>query len=215
MEGLRELGPCGMSIRLLENTGMKKAIFLVVVTTLVLSLAAFAQTEKSASGQQVQPPAGQAQRPQNMTPEERAKLKEKWQNMTPEERAQFRAKTREQLGGARPGPEAGQQRRLLASELAAYKQQHQQLMGQLQSIRQLAVKEKATETTKALDKMIATREDEYQKRVKAMEQRLEKAQGAQKGTEGQKSEPNQPKSADKAATAPAKQSPKNNTAKPK
>ncbi len=189
---------------------MKKAVFLVVVTTLVLSLAAFAQTDKSASGPQVQPPADQAPRLQNLTPEERAKLKEKWQNMTPEERAQFRAKTREQLGGARPGPEATQQRRLLASELAAYKQQHQQLMGQLQSIKQLAVKEKATETAKALDKLIATREEEYQKRVRAMEQRLEKAQAAQKSAEAPKSEPNQPKT-----PAPAKQPAKSNAAKPK
>jgi hypothetical protein len=188
------------SIWFLENVVMKKAMLLIAVLTLVLGLTAFAQTDKPATDQQVQPPAKQGTPAQPPSAEERAKLREKWQNMTPEERAQYRAKTREQFSSVRPGAEALQQRRLLASQITALRQKQQQDVGELQAVKQVATKEKAAETIKALDKLIAKRQGEYQARIKELEQRMEKLQAAQK------SEPNQPKPATPPARPPAKSS---------
>ncbi len=155
---------------------MKKIAFvIVVVATPLLSTAAWA--EETPANQQVRP---QTERPrervQNLTPEERAQLREKWQNMSAEERAQFRARMRENAGGERPGPEAAQ--RAFANELAAFKKQYELTRGELQAIRQLALKEKATQTARALEKLIARNEEDYQKRLKQLEQRQQRLQAA-------------------------------------
>lgn len=190
---------------------MKKIAFvIVVVATLLLSTAAWA--EETPANQQVRP---QTERPrervQNLTPEERAQLREKWQNMSAEERAQFRARMRENAGGERPGPEAAQ--RAFANELAAFKKQYELTRGELQAIRQLALKEKATQTTKALEKLMARHEEQYQRQLKVLQQRLERLQAAQKAAEGQQVEPNQPQPADRPATPSDKQADKSSPAK--
>jgi hypothetical protein len=174
----------------LEDVTMKKiTLLIVVIATLLLSTAVFAE-EKPAT-EQVQSSTGQAERPrerlQNLTPEERAKLREKWQTMSEEERAQLKAKLRERAGAERPGPGAAQ--KVFADELVAFKRQHERTRGELQSIKQLAVKEKATETAKALEKLMARNEADYQKRLKQLEQRQQRLQAAQKSREQQVQKP--------------------------
>ncbi len=189
---------------------MKKAVLLAAVLALVLlCVPAFAEDQK-ATGGQVQPQSGQgAGTPAtpNLTPEERSKLREKRQNMTNEEREQLRNKIRER--STRPGSEAALQQKVLTDEINTFKQQYQVSRGELESIKQLAVKEKAAETIKALDKLMARNEEQYQRRLKLLEQRLERFQAAQKGQQPPKPEPA------KSATEPAKQPAKANTAKPK
>jgi uncharacterized membrane protein YccC len=189
---------------------MKKAVlFAAVLAAVLLCVSAFAQEQKAA-GQQVQPQSGSgAATPAtaNLTPEERARLREKRQNMTDEERAQLRSKIRERAN--RPGTEAALQQRVLTDEINAFKQQYQVNRGELESIKQLAIKEKAAETIKALDKLMARNEEQYQRRLKLLEQRLERFQAAQKGQQ-----PPKPATV-KPATTPAQPPAKTNNAKPK
>jgi hypothetical protein len=189
---------------------MKKAVlFAAVLATVLLCVSAFAEEQK-ATGGQVQPQSGQgagAPATPNLTPEERTKLREKRQNMTDEEREQLRNKIRERSG--RSGPDAALQQKVLTDEMNAFKQQYQVNRGELESIKQIAIKEKAAETIKAIDKLMVRNEEQYQRRLKVMEQRLERFQAAQKGQQPPKTEPAKP------ATEPAKQPAKSNTVKPK
>jgi hypothetical protein len=156
----------------------------VAVCTLLLCLVAFAE-EKPAGGQ-TQAQTGRVERAKgqsrNLSPEERAKLREKWATMSEEERAQARAQMREQIAGNRPGADAGQPRSG-ADQIAALKQEHQTVMTELQNIRQLAAKEKAAETTKALDGLIARHQQAYQQRLQQMEQRRQRVQAARKNAD--------------------------------
>ena len=165
---------------------MKKIGFLVSVISLAFGLAAFAQ---ETSGQQPSQ-AGQTERPrerlQNLSPEERAKIKEKWQTMSEEERAKFRAQMREKSGAERTGPEAVLQQKGVADQIAALKKEHQAAVSELQAIKQLAVKEKAVETAKALDKLMARRDQEFQKRIETLQQRAKRMDAATKQRGDQK-----------------------------
>jgi hypothetical protein len=189
---------------------MKKAVlFAAVLAIVLLCVSAFAQEQK-ATGQHVQSQSGSgAGTPatSNLTPEERTKLRQKRQSMTDAERAQLRNKIRERSG--RPSPEAALQQKVLTDEIATFKRQYQVNRGELESIKQIAIKEKAAETIKALDKLMARNEDQYQRRLKLLEQRLERFQAAQKGQQPPKPEPAKP------TTAPAQQPAKTNVAKPK
>ncbi|MCU0917413.1 MAG: hypothetical protein MUC88_23035 [Planctomycetes bacterium] len=86
------------------------------------------------------------------------------------------------------------QQKMLNDRIAALKKEHQAALGELQAIKQLAVKEKATETAAALDKLMAKREQEFQKRIEPELMRLKKLEALQKG-DGKARD----KSADKAA----------------
>jgi hypothetical protein len=189
---------------------MKKAVlFAAVLATVLLCVSAFAEEQK-ATGGQVQPPSGPSTgtpAAPTLTPEERAKLREKRQSMTNEEREQLRNKIRER--SSRPAPAAVLQQKVLTDEINTFKQQYQVSRGELESIRQLAVKEKAAETIKALDKLMARNEEQYQRRLKLLEQRLERFQAAQKGQQ-----PPQPAPA-KPPAGPAKEPAKTNAAQPK
>jgi len=173
---------------------MRRAMVWGVAVCLLLLCSAAWAAEKSADepsrNRQVQ-----RDRPQNLSPEERAKLREKWATMSDEERAQARAKLREQIAGDRPDGEAGRQKSA-AEQIAALKQEHQAVMAELQKIRQLAAKEKATETTKALDGLMARHQQAYQQRLQQMEQRMQRIQSAQKnaGPTVPNADPNPPAS---------------------
>ncbi len=57
----------------------------------------------------------------------------------------------------------------------------------MQEIRKLANEEKATKTAGALDKLIARRNQEFQKRIEPLQQRLNKLEGQAKGGGNNKS----------------------------
>ena len=169
---------------------MRNVGLLIGVVSLVLDLAALA-AEKPAN-ERVQSQTSRDQRLrgrlQDMSPEEREQMRQKWQSMSEEERAKYRAEIRKRLGGERPSPEAVQQRRTFAEQVASLKRQHQAEIGELQAIRRLAVKEKAKETLQALEKLIARREQEHQKRLTGLQQRLQRIDAARKvpGDAGQR-----------------------------
>jgi hypothetical protein len=93
-----------------------------------------------------------------------------------------------------------------AAQLETLKKEHQAALGELQAIKQLAVKEKATQTAAALDKLMARREQEFQKRIEPLQQRLKRVEGEQKGQE---------KAAEASPKAGAKQSQKGDGTKTK
>jgi hypothetical protein len=146
-------------------------------------LTAVGAEEKSAGGQtqaQTGPVEQTAAQSRNLSREEMARIRQKWANMSDEERTQARAKIRQQLAGSRPALGAVQEKSI-AEQIATFKQDHQAVMTELQNIRQLAAKEKAGETIKALDALIARRERAYQEKLQLMERRSQRIQAAQKG----------------------------------
>ena len=169
---------------------MRNIGLLIGVVSLGLNLAVLA-AEKPAN-ERVQPRASRDQRTrerlQDMSPEEREQMRRRWQSMSEEERAKYRAEIRARLGGERPSPEAVQQQRTLTAQIDAFKRQHEAEIGELQAIRRLAVKEKAKETLQALEKLIARREREHQRRLEGLQQRLQRIQAARKtlGDTGQR-----------------------------
>ncbi len=178
---------------------MKRYLILTVIALVVLaaSWAAFAQREGSEGAR-------------SRSPEERARMRERWQNMSEEERGKFRAQMRERwregqikpieaieeqiaklkAGTEATGPEARRQWRELSDEertklrerFAKAREERQKAIiaqiarlqgqrrptaegeefilvntGELKEIRELAVKEKATETAQRLERLIAGR----------------------------------------------------------
>jgi hypothetical protein len=100
------------------------------------------------------------------------KGKEQSANVSAEGKAKMRDRARSE--GA-PSPEG------LTKQLASLKQEHQAAMSELQAIKQLAVKEKATQTAAALDKLMAGREAAFQKRIEPLQLRLKKMEALRKG----------------------------------
>jgi hypothetical protein len=72
------------------------------------------------------------------------------------------------------------QQKALNDQIAQAQKEHQAAVAELQTIKTLAVKEKATETAAALDKLMAKRDQEYQKKVEPLQQQLKKLEAAQK-----------------------------------
>jgi len=115
-----------------------------------------------------------AVRLRDMSPEERAKLKQRWQSMSEEEREQFRAQMRERLG-PRP-PELGREglAKTLDAQVARLKADHEASVGELKEILELANKEKAKQTAKRLEQLIAKHEKQFNERLQAFEARRER-----------------------------------------
>jgi hypothetical protein len=76
-----------------------------------------------------------------------------------------------------------QSAKTLANQIAQLKQEHQAALNELEEIKKLANEEKAPKTVGALDKLIARRNQEFQKRITPLQQRLAKLQGQTKGDE--------------------------------
>jgi len=77
----------------------------------------------------------------------------------------------------------------LANQIAQLKQEHQAAINELEEIRKLASAEKATKTLGALDKLITRRNQEFQKRVNPLQQRLNKLEAQGKGGDKDKDRP--------------------------
>jgi peroxiredoxin/CRISPR/Cas system-associated endoribonuclease Cas2 len=145
---------------------MNRSLILTVVAAMVLLLAF--------------PVLGQQADRENrgiLSPEERAKLRERWTTMSEEERQQFRNQMRERLGTSRPpmGPE-GQMRMAerFDEQITKMRTEHEEFIGELKAIRKLAVDEKAKKTIERLDKLIEKHEKQYQENVAQINQRRQR-----------------------------------------
>ena len=145
---------------------MKKIGWMVVAVALSLSVAAFAQQDQ----------------PKAERPSSRAKGEEpKAQRPSPK-------------GQTIRGAEL-QASKTLAHQIAQLKQEHQAAINELEEIKRLAGEEKAAKTLGAVEKLITRRNQEFQKRIEPLQQRLDRLQGQTKGGE---------KSGDKAKTESTK-----------
>lgn len=151
----------------------KTPLAVLIVLALLLGSVAFGQDERPKTRRADSSERVARQRPQNLSPEERARLREKYQNMTEEERAEFRAKMRQRLGADAQGEAADARQRAANAQIAKLKQQHQATVAELQAIRQLATKENAPQTAKRLEQLIARHEKQYAQEMQMLEKRLQ------------------------------------------
>ena len=145
---------------------MKKYLISIIIAAMVLLLA--------------WPVLGQQAERENrgiLSPEERAKLRERWTTMSEEEREQFRNQMRERMGTPRPGTGREGQMRMterFEEQISKMRAEHQEFVGELKAIRELAVQEKAKKTVERLDKLIEKHEKQYQENVAQINQRRQR-----------------------------------------
>jgi hypothetical protein len=94
-------------------------------------------------------------------------------SQTPSQAPPAGAKAKGKMAAA-PSP------RVLSAQIAQLKQEQQAAVGELDEVKKLAAEEKATKTVAALDKLIARRNQEFQKKIEPLEQMLKKIEAAQK-----------------------------------
>lgn len=108
--------------------------------------------------------------------EERARLRGRWQNMSEQERREFRAQMRERFESGGWDIDRKGQLKAYDAQIAKLRAEHEELIGELKAIHGLAVKEKAEETTKRLENLIADRQKEFKDRLQQLEQRRQRLQ---------------------------------------
>ena len=154
---------------------MKRYLLLSVVAGMVLLLAwpALGQQEVK---ERTRPTEGREGRGV-LSPEERAKLRERWPTMSEEEREQFRNQMRERMGAPRPA--TGREGRMrmtdrFEEQTSKMRAEHEEFIGELKAIRELAVKEKAKKTVERLEKLINKHQKEYEENLAQLKQRRQR-----------------------------------------
>lgn len=109
-----------------------------------------------------------------LSPEERAKLRERWTTMSEQERQAFRDQMRQKMGTPRPA--IGQQDMMgmtgrFDEQITQMKTEHEEFIGELKAIRELAAKEKAKNTVERLDKLIEKNQKKFDENMAQLEQR--------------------------------------------
>jgi peroxiredoxin len=122
----------------------------------------------------------------DLSPEERAKLKEKWQSMSEDEKQQFRAGMREKLQSGRPDADPKAALKNLEGQIAKLKAEQEQYIGELREIREIAAKEKATQTVKRLESLIAKQQKDFTGRLQELEQKRQQLQRSLRVREARK-----------------------------
>jgi peroxiredoxin len=157
---------------------MKRYLILTIVTAFVLSLVfpVFGQLESRERGRTLERSGNNS----ILSPEEMLKLREKWPTMSQEERDEFRKQMRERMGSMRPPTRpmapSGPSPRVFEDQIAKLKQKHEETINELKAIRDLAVKEKAKQTTERLDKLINKHQKEHEETLQTLEQRRDRFQ---------------------------------------
>ena len=170
----------------------KTVLFVLATSVLLLSPAIFGQDKPvEQPKEQVSPPAP-GRKFSDLTPEEQAKLRQKWQNTSSETKAKVADKLRERV--ASRNTEAQVRRQAIVGEMARLQQQYKANVSELQAVKQIATKENARETVTALNGLIAKYEARHNQQVQMLQQRLKLLMGEQatkSGAEGQ-TQPVQP-----------------------
>ena len=112
-----------------------------------------------------------------MSPEERAKLRERWTTMSEEERQEFRKQMRERMGATRPAmPREGQMgmTERFKEQTSQIRAEHEEFIGELNAIREVAVQEKAKKTVEQLDKLIEKHQKKYEDNMTQLRQRRQR-----------------------------------------
>lgn len=161
---------------------MKRYLIPTVVVLMVLAVAwpAFARDEERprAETRRTRQPEAELRERRGMfgslSPEERARLRERFQNMSEEERQQFREQMRQRFAGGPPELDRRGALRGLEQQIEKLRADHEQFIAELREIRELAVKEKATETTKRLERLITQERKDFAEELRGLEQRRQR-----------------------------------------
>jgi peroxiredoxin len=160
------------------------------LTVLVVAWPALGQDEKSQPERKraLRAEAEEALGPafRDLSPEERAKWKEKWQQMSDEEKQQLKAQMREKLQSERPELDRKAALKNLEDQIAKLKTEQEQYIGELREIREIAVKEKAAQTVKRLENLIAKQQKEFTGRLQELEQKRQQIQRSLRAREARK-----------------------------
>lgn len=159
---------------------MKRYLISIVIVLVVLVTAwpVFAQAQAGERRTTRPPATGREGRGRvgALSPEEAARLRERWRDMSEEEREQFRARMRERFETGRQGMGRRGEMRAFEQQIAKLKAEHEESVGELKAILELAKKEKASETAKRLQKLISKHQKEFDDRLKALEERRQRFQ---------------------------------------
>jgi peroxiredoxin/gas vesicle protein len=145
---------------------MKRYLILTTVAAMVLLL--------------VWPAIGQQTDRENrgiLSPEERAKLRERWTTMSEEERQEFRKQMRDRMGTPRPAVGREDRTRMterFKEQTSQMREEHEEFIGELKAIRDMAVKEKAKKTVERLDKLIEKHQKKFDENMAQLAQRRQR-----------------------------------------
>ena len=179
---------------------MNRSLILAVVAAMVLLLVfpAFGQLESKERSRTLERSGNTS----ILSPEEMLKLREKWPTMSQEERDEFRKQMRERMGSMRTPPRpmapSGPSPRVFEDQIGKLKQKHEETINELKAIRELAVKEKAKQTTERLDKLINKHQKEYEETLQTLEQRRDRFERMRRERPGRR-----PGAEERQATKPA------------
>jgi peroxiredoxin len=155
---------------------MKRYLILTTVAVMVLLLVSPVPGQDE-SRERIQP-VEKSGNTGILSPEEMLKLREKWPTMSQEERDEFRKQMRDRMGSMRPPTRpmtpSGPSPIVFEEQIGKLKQKHEETINELKEIRELAVKEKARQTTERLDKLINKHQKEYEDALKSLEQRRDR-----------------------------------------
>ena len=145
---------------------------IIVLVILLVACSAFGQRE---GAERIRPTEGRGTY-QGFSPEERAKLRERWPTMSNEERQQFRNQMRERMGSLRPatGREGQMMTDRFDEQMTRMRTEHEEFIGELNVIRELAVKEKARKTVEQLDKLIQKHQKKFEDNKVQLQQRRQR-----------------------------------------
>lgn len=158
---------------------MKRYQIIVAIALIisVLVVPVFGQQESKASDKATN--QGQ-RRPQALTSEERARLRQEQQQISERRRQWFGGDLRERSEFRYQRIRREEQLKSLETQIAQIKAEHEELIGPLEEIHKLALKEKATDTARRLNELINQRQkilDDRLQNLQQKHQRLQKAMG--------------------------------------
>ena len=169
---------------------MRKTVLSVLATSMMLLSPMVFGGDKPAEQTRSTPLAPSAGRKfSDLTPEEQAKLRQKWQGTSGETKAKVTDKLRERSTSRSTLAQVRKQAAL--AEMTRLQEQYKTGVDELQAIRQIATKENAKETITALNALIAKHEARYNQQLQVVQQRLKLLAAEQAGSQGQ-AQPGQP-----------------------
>ena len=175
----------------------KTVLFVLAMSMVLLSPMAFggdkpAEPPKEQTSSQT-PASTPGRKFSDLTPEEQAKLRQKWQSTSGETKAKVADKLRERSTSRNTLAQVRKQ--AVLAEMTRLQEQYKTGMDELQAVKQIAAKENAKETVAALNALIAKHEARYNQQVQVLQQRLKLLVGEQAtrpGAEGQVQPPKPP-----------------------
>jgi peroxiredoxin len=161
---------------------MKKFLISTITVTMVLLLAWPALGQQEAGER-----SGARERGEVLSPEERAKLRERWTTMSEEEKEGFRKQMRDRMDAQRPG--MGRERPLRMTDryeqqITRMKAEHEEFIGELKAVREVAIKEKARKTVEQLDNLIEKHQKKFDDSLAQLTQRRERLERMQRDRPG-------------------------------